>query len=197
MRSSLLSASLLLLAAHAAHADTLQTLYLYATFQTADTVSGTLIYDLNEHFIIGANVTSTGLYNTTWTSAYSTPDSHGSSSIEVYNQSASPYLGLNFAIQYTGFGLPVPFTPITICSITNPCKDEETDVFGGTTYSLLDPQIGANDIAVSGYITPIAPTPEPSGLALLATGTLALTAVLRKRFFGSPRTEMAGGPPIF
>ena len=83
--------------------DTLQILYLDATFQTADTVCGTLIYDLNYHFIIGANVTSTGLYNTTWTSAYSTPDSHGSSSIEVYNQSASPYLGLNFVIEYTGF----------------------------------------------------------------------------------------------
>ena len=192
MRSRLIATSLLLFATLAAHADTLQTLYVYATFQNADAVSGTLTYDLDLHFIVGGNVTLTGLYNLTWTMAGSTPDSHGTSSITAYNGDPD----VKFDIEYVGFGLPVPFQPITICSLTNPCRNFSTDVFGGYDYSQIanySPTELASDIAISGYITPVAPTPEPSGIALLGTGVLSL-AVLMRNWLTYPATSRNPAP---
>ena len=182
MRLRLLASSLLLSSTLAAHADTLQTLYVYATLQTADTIAGTLTYDLDDHMIVGANVTSTGLYNLTWTQAGSTPNSHGTGSIYIYNGSSLAFSGPDFDLEYAT-ALNVPFQPITICSLTNPCQNYFTGVFGGYDYSQISnlPAGAAPDVAVSGYVTSIAPTPEPSSIALLATGMLGLTGLLRKR----------------
>ena len=174
MRSSMLATVVLLLSTLSARADTLQTVYVNAAFAD-DTVSGTLTYDLDDHFIVGGDVTSTGLYNVTWTAAGSTPNSHGTSTISIYNEAtgfATPY----FSISYVGDGLPVPFEPITICSLTNPCMN----FFSEQTNSYVYSQIGT-DIATSGYVTPTAPTPEPSSIVLFGSGLLGLAWAQRKR----------------
>lgn len=167
------AAAAMLSASLAARADTVQTLYVNATFQDGDKLSGTLVYDLGLHFVIGGDVTLTGLYNETWTDASSTPNSHGTSTFNLYNVYGSMLVPPVFEIEYMGDGLPVPFTPITICSLTNPCADFGNPVLYTEFF---------NDIAVSGYVTPIAPTPEPSSLALLGTGMLGIAGMVRKRF---------------
>ncbi len=189
MRVRPLACSLLLGGTLAAHADTLQTLYVNATLQSGDIIAGTLTYDLDGyHRIVGGNVTSTGLYNLTWTQAGSSPNLHGTGSIYMYNGDSSDLIGPDFDLEYAT-GLYVPFQPITICSLTNPCQNYFTGVSGGYDYSQISnlPAGAAPDIAVSGYVTSIAPTPEPSAFVLLGTGLLGLTSVLRKR---------AGHPPL-
>ena len=183
MRLRLLASSLLLGGTLAAHADTLQTLYINATLQTGDIIAGSLTYDLDVyHRIVGGNVTSTGLYNVTWTEADSNPNLHGTGSIYIYNGSAPAFSGPDFDLEYAT-GLFVPFQPITICSLTNPCRNYFTDQFGGYDYSQISnlPAGVTPDIAVSGYVTAIAPTPEPSAFVLLGTGILGLMGVTRKR----------------
>ena len=175
MRSSMLATVVLLLSTLPARADTLQTVYVNATFAD-DTVSGTLTYDLDDHFIIGGNVTSIGRYDVTWTGAGSLANSHGTSTIFMYSE-ATGFATPSFSISYAGFGLPVPFQPITICSITDPFMN----FFSEQTNSYVYSQIGA-DIATSGYVTPTAPTPEPSSIALFGSGFLALAWAQRKRF---------------
>ncbi len=185
MRSRLLSASFLLVGTLAAHADTLRTLYFSAVFQQGDTVTGTLTQDMSDDFLVAADVVSTGVYNGAMTLRNPGPGFfHGVDGFDTGNGS------FTMDVAYALDNFPIPFHPFVICSLSIPCAD-----FGSPfIVSTLSGAQGTLD-AISGSITDVAPTPEPSTLALLATGVLALTALLRKRFFGSPRTEMAGGPP--
>ncbi len=177
MRSCLLSASVLLLGTLTAHADTLRTLYFDATFQQGDTVTGTLTQDMDDDFLVAADLVSTGVYNGSMTLTNGGPGFfHGTDYFDT--GSATIQMDVAYAMQ----NFPIPFHPFYICSLSNPCAD----FFSPLVLSELSGVHGVLN-ATSGIVTDVAPTPEPSGIALLGTGILGMAGLLSKRL--SPESK--------
>lgn len=153
-------------------ADTYQTLYLSATFQTADTLTGTLTID-EFGFFSSADLVSSGLYDQTLTEAGGGRGPyHGITTFQAYGAG----LTLEAISSSTNFLLP-PGSSLSLCNLSSPCGS-----FGAPpAYSYLIDAAGHQDPLLYGVLSTVAPTPEPSSIALLGTGMLGLAGVVRKR----------------
>ncbi len=182
MRASNSAAFALLAGTLCAHADTFRTLYVSASLQSGATVSGSFTIP-ESGFIYGesANIISSSAPGETFTFPGSIPFEHGTGALfasDVYDNFSS-----GFALIYNNVQIPSPLlSAIPICSLTYYCANYPDYV----VYSTFTSDQGIVDPVISGTLSPTAPTPEPSSLALLATGMLGLTGLLRKQ---------AGGPP--
>jgi hypothetical protein len=171
-----------LVSASSAKADTLQSFDFNATLQ-GGSASGTVVIDTTLGTFVSGNFSavSNGIN-------YSFPDFSRDGTLESTRPPSVPPVSGYFGLfvtpdRHNGFQIVLPMTSLVgftgsdVCTFTARC--------GGTT-SLLSTFIifgsAPADPVTMGSLTPSTVTPEPSSIALLGTGLLALAAPLRSRF---------------
>lgn len=181
-----LTLAILALGASAAHADSFTTYTLtnvIAGDRTLDPITGTLTFDATTNAFTSAQVTQTGV-----TTFSGPPTSQGFTSLgfyDVYLTNLIPAMGQNLATTDYIY-LLLPSLPgnsaINICSVANLCGGTSTGSANSSIVGSANSMFGGDSPILSGQLTPAAATtPEPSSIALLATGLLGGAGVLRKR----------------
>ena len=163
-----------------AKADTLETFYLSAVFQTQDTVSGTLVFDVSSPTIgtiVGADVTSTGFFNGTWNTVGVENGGHGTTELTLSDgNSKDPTFELQIASgAYGSFLPPTPTSQVTLCSTSSPCQNYFSEFGGGPVES----GISTVGTLVTNYATAAYIGPNPNAAPeISASGSVAGMAVL-------------------
>lgn len=177
MRLALFAAAALSVSSLAAHADTVESLSLNATLYHG-VATGIVTFDETTGLFTGGNVTAT--YN------------NNEFNFTVFEGSAS-YDTITFAQVNTAngnqtFQLTIPgasdknYMGGAICSDANYTGCQVTGGPAGDYYYTGFIYNGNANYASSGALSPLNTTPEPSSVALLATGMLGIAGVARKRF---------------
>jgi len=153
--------------ATAAHADTITTYSVSATFSDGATASGTFSYDSDDSTYTAVDIASVDAANAAASDQFTSTANivaANSSILEIYSDNGTAGLSLVF---------PSIATPLTGPEnlISGPCWE------GGCLYVSPNPLE-----TTAGYITPVA-TPEPTTGALLLTGVglVGTLALIRKR----------------
>lgn len=174
--AALAVAALLTCAVAAAHADTLQTLQLSISFEHGIGLGGQITLDTTTNQFTSLGAIAGGL--PTGGNYYGIRSQGVSGGDYVVTASTSGAYQLSIMLPVTSLA---GYNGGAVCT--------ETLGPGCFSASTLDFP------AISGSLIPLASTavtPEPCSLALLATGTLALTALLRKRSTARPSHGYAG-----
>ncbi len=174
LRSLLAAATLLISSSLAAHADTLTVFDATGTFASGSTLSGTITIDTTNGVLESSSL------------IVSAPDSLNFSFIQ--SQFANPSI---YVLQFgtAASGLPslvlgvsvsdlVGFTGGAFGSVQNRVPGGVSNIAFDTRADLLS--VGGLSVASP---QPIAATPEPATLALLATGLAGVAGSVRRRLF--------------
>ena len=154
-----------------AHADTLQSFNFQGTLDTGD-VTGTLTIDTTIGSVTAAtfNISDfpAGSLTPTSIALNETPLSTEISLVAISNAPEKYYASVDLVVPT--FTL-VGYNGGNLCLVSAPCDTDSS----GVVY-----EEHGHDL-LTGSITPVAATPEPSTLALLGTGTLTLFGAIRRR----------------
>ncbi len=184
MRLASITLTTLMFSSLAAYGQTSdRTLYFSATLQSGQTVQGSFGIPSDVESVLGffgdsaAEYTISGEPGPIDGMAQGKSYQHGAGAVEIFtNNNLNDIIFDLVDNAYPGISIPLT-TPLPICSLSYACAIfPDIPVFS----TFINEQGQQVDI-ISGSFSSTAPTPEPSSIALMATGVLGLAGVIRRR----------------